>query len=227
MLYQSLAAETFRPAACSGDMYAAVPSHVHLGGLGQPLAAQLGRQAEVEEHDPAPRRHQHVRRLDVAVQLARVVNRRDPPCELEERVAEAPPAGRREGFGAWAGSGRSGAESDRSLADVGSPSSSSRSAAGRRQAVRRIAPYVAQEVGPIDQLHDDVPATAVEDELVEPHEVEVDDLQEAAKLLLEPEDRPRALVPDRLERDHGAAVSCRGLGRRRPSRRCPSRPRIS
>ena len=96
MLYQSLDAETFVPAACSGDMYAAVPSSVHLGGQGEPLAAQFGRQAEVEEYDPAPRRHQHVRRLDVAMQLARAVQRRDPLSELQERVPEASSPGRRE-----------------------------------------------------------------------------------------------------------------------------------
>ena len=62
--------------------------HVRLGGLGQPPSAQLRRQAEVEEYDPTDRRHQHIRRLDVAVQLTRVVNRRDPPCKLEERVTE-------------------------------------------------------------------------------------------------------------------------------------------
>ena len=207
MLYQSLAGRDRQcpppaPATCTRRS----PAACDLGGLGEPLAAQFGRQAEVEEYDPALRRHQHVRRLDVAVQLARLVHRRDPLGELQEGVPEAPSPGRRE----WCGRpGRltigSATTASEAPADIGlrrHQAGPSPVVAGRAG----IVPYVPQEVGPIDQLHDDEPTTAVEDQLIQPHEVDVDDLQEAAKLLLEPEDCPRALVPNGLQRDLRAAI---------------------
>ena len=112
------------------------PQRVPLGGLGQPLATQVGNQPEVEEYDPALRRHQHVRRLDVAVQLARVVYRRDPPSELQESVPEAPPIGRRERLGSLGRPEAAGLRGDRRPAARGLPSSSTRSFASHRPRCR-------------------------------------------------------------------------------------------
>ena len=48
----------------------------------------LGGEAEIEQHDPAVSSHDHVRGLDVAVQLARRMQRRDPLGQLPQRRAE-------------------------------------------------------------------------------------------------------------------------------------------
>ena len=135
---------------------------VPLGGLSQLLATQVGNQPEVEEYDPAPRRHQHVRRLDVAVQLARVVYRRDPPSELQESVPEAPPIGRRERLGSLGRPEAAGLRGDRRPAAL----DFRRRQPGPSQVIgrgARIAPHVPKEVGSLDQLHDDVPAAVMED----------------------------------------------------------------
>ena len=94
-LYQSLAGETGRPAACSGAMYAAVPTRCPSVLWCWPVLVLLGDQAEVEQHDPALARHDHVRRLDVAVQLAGRVERRDPLGELPQGRAEPGRSARR------------------------------------------------------------------------------------------------------------------------------------
>ena len=64
----------------------------HLAALLQVLvddAGELRRHAEVEEHHAALGGHAHVRGLDVAMQLARRVERAHPLDELNERWAQA------------------------------------------------------------------------------------------------------------------------------------------
>ena len=66
----------------------------------QPRPPELGGQAEVQEHDATLPGHEHVGGLDVAVELARRVERRDPlgelpqgppqPTQLERRQAGFP-----------------------------------------------------------------------------------------------------------------------------------------
>ena len=51
-------------------------------------ALEVGRQPEIKEDDPPLRGHQDVGRLDVAVQLARLVDGIDPFGELTQRIAE-------------------------------------------------------------------------------------------------------------------------------------------
>ena len=48
----------------------------------------VGDQAEVEQHHPAGRLAQHVRRLEIAVQLAGQVQRVQPVAQLAEPVLE-------------------------------------------------------------------------------------------------------------------------------------------
>ena len=60
---------------------------VLLGALVPAIAPLLGHQAEIEEHDPTLASDDHVRRLDVAVQLPRRVEPRDPVGELASRRA--------------------------------------------------------------------------------------------------------------------------------------------
>ena len=60
-----------------------------VGTLVRPARLQIHRQAEVEEHDPAGGRHQHVGRLDVAVQLAGGVQGREPVRQLAQGVPQA------------------------------------------------------------------------------------------------------------------------------------------
>ena len=48
----------------------------------------LGGEAEIEQHDPAVSGHDHVRRLDVAVQLARRMQCGDPLGQLPQRRAK-------------------------------------------------------------------------------------------------------------------------------------------
>ena len=59
-----------------------------LGGAA-PLVARVVHEPEVEQHHTAPRLHEHVRRFDIAMQLAGGVQRAHPFAELQQRGAQA------------------------------------------------------------------------------------------------------------------------------------------
>jgi hypothetical protein len=66
------------------------------GGVAPPVAHELGHQPEIEQHDAPVRSHAHVQRLEVAMQLAGRMQRRDPLGQLTQRRTqplEAQPGG--------------------------------------------------------------------------------------------------------------------------------------
>ena len=78
--------------------------------------------------------------------------------------------------------------------------------AGRRGERRRVRvdlppPDVLEELDPLDELHREEPVVVVGDQLVEAHEVLVDDVGERAKLALEAVERARVEPGERLQRD--------------------------
>ncbi len=64
-------------------MYAGVPT----ASLSGSRSASARDQAEIEQREPAASRDQHVRRLEIAVQLAGAMQRDQRVDELDERTA--------------------------------------------------------------------------------------------------------------------------------------------
>lgn len=101
-------------------------------------------------------RHEHVRGLDVAMQLAVAVERRDTPGELPERAHQ------------------------QVLGVLGQPSSGQRR---RREAGRP--PDVVREVQPVHERHREEARALADEQLVELDQVWVRDAGEGAELLLD------------------------------------------
>ncbi len=87
--YQSLAGSA-RSAACSGAMYAGVPARTSSAVSPTGLSILTAHETEVEDREPAIRCHQHVRRLQIAVELPLVVYGAHAERELPQRVAHEP-----------------------------------------------------------------------------------------------------------------------------------------
>ena len=189
--------------------------HVRRGADHLPLCAGLAGapvrrrdQAEIHQNHAPLACYHHVRRLDVAVQPARLVERRKPAGEPPQRPAEPLTPGRpdcRQGSGGRGGGpppARGRRWCDGRLREV---HRRRRKAPRRRRNVApcrsRRAAYVVQEAHPVDVLHHDEPLAAVGDELVEGHQIRVGDVQQGAEFLLEPGDRGGVDLPHRLHRD--------------------------
>jgi hypothetical protein len=142
----------------------------------------IGGEAEVDQHDALVLRDDHIARLDVAVNLARRVQRDQPGRQLAQSMAEPTVllvAGQR------------------------------RSVEGGRGAVARVwqpgrvvigaALHVAKEPGAPHQLHGVEPLAVAGDELVELDQVGVDDVGQAAKLALQAVDVMRVQAAQNLE----------------------------
>ncbi len=171
-------------------------------------ARQLGRDAEIEEHDPPGRRHLHVGRLDVAVQLARRVEHLDPLDELHERSPQSLQVRRRlteERFRLRRRAGR------RQRA----PGLCARPAGVGRPIGRpgdRDAEHVRQEVRSRHELHREEDGSLVrDDELEEVHQVRVVNVGESSKLLFESIERSRTETKERLQRNALPAIAIEGL----------------
>ena len=164
------------------------------------LAGQRGHHPEVEDHHAARRGDDHVRRLDVLVQVAALVKRHDAGDQLAQPVSQPPdacPAERRHG-GDHA--------RRRRCATAGPPAIDHRlhgavDRLGRRAIPRRPAAHVAEEVDPVHQLHGEEPLVVVEEQLVQRDQVGMRHVGQGAELLLEAEDALRAGAGQRLERD--------------------------
>ena len=152
--YQSLASLSVWSLACSGDMYTGVPT-ASRSGL---VSATLRDQAEVEQREPAERGDQHVRRLEIAVQLAGLVQREQRVDELDQRAAQPLLVNRRR-------------------EDV---------LARARRAARLRRAHPVDERHALDELHREVPVALGGVQLVQRDEVRMHDVGERAELALEP-----------------------------------------
>ncbi len=116
---------------------------------GAELDARVRHEAEVEEHDAPRRRHHHVRRLDVAVDLADRVQRVERARELRERRAEARlVVGRREPRGGGGGGGGVRGEARVQRGAIERRSGHRLRARGRA----RLPAHVGDEVRPLHEL---------------------------------------------------------------------------
>jgi hypothetical protein len=151
----------------------------------------LGTQPEVHEHHPSVLVDQHVRGLDVAVQLAGGVDGRDPASELQEGIAHA---------GLVDGARLKGARPRRRLAARGLR------VEGRRvgRAALREPEQVAKALA-AHQLHREKPAPFDASELVQEHQVRVQDAGQRAKLALQLVDARGVRLQQHLERQAPAA----------------------
>ncbi len=178
----------------------------HLSHLAEVLVArarELRRHAEIEEHDAALGSHEHVRRLDVAMQLSVRVQRVDPLDELPEGRAQAIEVRR-------GGPSRPACVAAR----VGGCLMNARlrlrgQHLPRRQAGRAVLDsrrprleYVRQKVRAVHELHRKEDAIDVAcHKLVQAHQVRMMHAGERPKLVLEEIERLRPEVEERLERD--------------------------
>ena len=133
---------------------------------------------------------------------------RDPASELQERVPEAPPPGRRERrwrpgparrvatrpSEAWP---TSASVVVKPVLRQPSPAMLGSSRTYRRKSAPSTSSMTMYQPRPLKISS------------YRPHEVDVDDVEEAAKLILEPENRLRVLVPDRLRARPPRRDSCR------------------
>jgi len=146
------------------------------------VASRRRGEAEVEDRHPSALRDEHVGGLEVAMDLARAVDRADPSDELRERAADL---GRAE-------------EDGRRSHGVGV--ALGRLVGGRRARVRR-------ERDAVDPRHrEEPPDGVVREELVKAHEVWVHEVREGAELALDLVDRRAVDATERLERDALAAL---------------------
>ena len=156
----------------------------------------VAHEAEVEDDDAPFLRHEHVGRLDVAVHLARGVQRGETGRELVERRAElvfveprfaGRPAVQRHCVLARRGAGR-------------------RAARGLRRARHGV-----DEADAVDELHREEPGALVADQLEESDQVPVLDVLERAELLLQTEERLAVEGAQHLERDADVALAIERL----------------
>ena len=169
-----------------------------VGGDAHPGAADVDCEAEVDDDEPAARLDQDVRRLDVAMHLSRVVERAQTAGELGERLAKAIDVqlARLVLLVALV-----------SLARVGGRRRhAARLAHAGRSRVEATGASVFEQGNAVDELHRDEPLSAVFDELEERDEVRVPDILQRPELVFQVEERVRAELRQRLERD--ARVLC-------------------
>jgi hypothetical protein len=160
------------------------------------LGGGVGDEAQVQDDDPPLRRDQHVRGLDVAVHLARLVQRVQAVGELAQRGAQPRDvAHARRLTQSRLGRAR------RRVAHRGR--------AGERVALLRLPPrpHVVDEVRAVDQLHGEEPAAVLLGEIAEVHEVGVVQVVLRAELVLEPEQVLAADPAHRLQREPPAALA--------------------
>src|SRR5688572_3127375 len=74
---------------------------------------------------------------------------------------------------------------------------------GAEESERPPTPHILDEALPADQLHRDEPFIPLGDELVQLHEVAMGDVGERSELALEPQQRVRRIVAQRLDGDRG------------------------
>ena len=164
--------------------------------------SDAGHQPEVEEDHTASGADEDVRRLDVAVDLARLVKRDDAPGELAERRAQPSlvEAGRRLRGRTVDLMKRLGQlENGRGAAQL-----HLRGAAGLRiqeLGPAAVGPDVPDEVVSLDQLHREEPAPPSLHKLAKAHQVRVIDVLQGAKFVLEVQERGAVELAHRLEGD--------------------------
>jgi hypothetical protein len=181
-LYQSLASET-RQTVCSGDVVERRPSPCLIVAV----RSTFGHEAEVEQDDAIGPGHQHVGRLDIAVQLPGRVQRADSGRGLSEGRPQ--PDDVDAGGPVAVGRGR----------NVRFPGSIGRRFDGPRllngihlcrRAFRvrprrlRAFPDVVVEALPVHQLHREEPVPAVGKQLIESRQVGVRDVREGPEFAL-------------------------------------------
>jgi hypothetical protein len=205
--------------------------------VGPPPVRRIDHQPEVEDLHPPVARHQHVGRLDVAVDLVRAMERVQPLRELTERVAQpglvgvhGRPAHRRRRRPAGGGDvlGRrlraavdAVAGVDRHRHPVGHRRRRGRRAGARdpRAGPRRRGALAGARPGAdprqerlaAHQLHGEEPGAAVLEQLAERDEVRVVEVLQRAELGLEPEQRVGGLDAQRLQRDRRLVLAVEGL----------------
>jgi hypothetical protein len=168
---------------------------------GEPLVetglTQAGGQPEVQHHDASGRGDEHVRRLDVAMHLARVMQSVQSRDELAQRVPQL----RR----VLLGQGRARRSGSEEPAGVQSR--------GRRGGWARlpIGADVREEVPPLDELHREEPLVLHGEELVEHGQVRVADVDQVAELFLEAQQRPGLDLGQGLQGHQDLALLVEGL----------------
>ena len=148
--------------------------------------APVGGEAEVEDDDAAVARDHDVARLEIAVQLARGVERREPRRELGQRLAEARDPVGVERLAARARRGDR-LEAHRHVAVQHRGLFGDRARGAAQGGERELAADVMEEPRAVDELHGEEAVVSYGDELVERHQVGVDDVGDGPELRLEAE----------------------------------------
>jgi hypothetical protein len=165
----------------------------HVGrGADQGGVADLGdhgvaHQAEVEHHDPALARDQHVRGLEVAVDLAGAVQRLESERELAQAIAQALVVERAGQRRLGAGLGGDAEAHGQRIADV------------------------VEERDPVDQLHREEPVATSVVQLAQAHQVAVIEIGAGPKLGLQAVERVGLDRPQGLQRHDQIALAIVGL----------------
>jgi hypothetical protein len=174
----------------------------HLVRAGQVGAAiEVGHQAEVEQHDPPARLHADVRRLDVAVDLADLVQGGHPAGELREGGAQAR-------FVEGEVPGRAPADR-RGLA--GRPRHLEREGLPGVRVAAADRTDVLVEVDAVDVLHREEPGSGLLDQLAEADQVRVLEIVQRAELGLEAGQRVGPGLLQQLEGDPAVQGAIEGL----------------
>ena len=167
--------------------------------LAAPVGVQRHDQPEVEQHHASALVDAHVRRLEIAMQLAHAMERQHAAGKADHRL---PQPGQPRGVERLARAARGGrvaaaAALDGALVGAGARGVGERERRRlRRRRRRRLRlrrrhrvdvprAHVAEEVEPAHQLHRDEPAIAIVQQLVERHQVRVVHVGQLAELLLE------------------------------------------
>jgi hypothetical protein len=194
--------------------------HVVVVGHAAARARQVGDEAEVEQHDAPVAVDHHVGWLDVAVQLAGLVEDVHALGQLAQRVAQPVVRQRRRrgrlverhrrGVGARARLGGE-ARHQRTGAGVGPAIRLGVVEAERAKPRLRSAPNPGDEVHPLDQLHREEPLVAGRDQLVQRGQVGMADVGQLAELALELVEGGGVAVAQGLERHGAGALAVVGL----------------
>ena len=197
-----------------------VPGGAHDVAFGR-ARVDLEDETEVEEHDAALRSDAYVRRLDVAVHLARCVQRVEPQRDLPERIAQpALVEGPRLAYARLGGRHRGICGDGRLHVDVGVSVSAARiwprpqvdgGRRGRGLRAPRAAAHPREQIDAVDELHREERVVRLGDELAQPDQVRMMDVLQRPELALDPRDGVRVVVQDRLERDPLVALDVDGL----------------
>jgi hypothetical protein len=185
-----------------------VPSRAHdLVRLGEVLVdavLEVGRDPEVQDHHPPILRDEHVRRFDVAVQLARAVKHLHALHELPQSPAKQIEVGRRrlrQRLHRRRSIARAEPNGRRHLLRMRMRHAHDGRRRPRFGAGARLA-NVRQEIGAVDELHREKDVVVLgHHEFVETHEVGVMNVGQSPELLLEAEERRRGEFAQTLDRD--------------------------